>query len=352
MNRAITAFQSLKPTFETPQKQIFEWLVEAHIKADQSCSEQIKKKLHHVGCGDAHIHKRGHEIADFCHLDWDAMEVYRLNENKVGAGLKKRQEVHQSIILKRFEEFFPKDAKAPDHLIHVTCTGYTSPSAAQILVADRGWETTLTSCYHYGCYGSIPAIRLANKRSEIVHTELCTLHFNPLNHDLDQLVGQSLFSDGWIKYTVLPENEAASPYLKLLATREKIIPGSSSLMEWRMTDWGFHFILSKEIPALIAAHLKDFLSSLCDEALISKALFAIHPGGPKIIDNIKTLFNLSEEQVAASREILRLHGNMSSATLPHIWQAICNDPSIPKETPIISLAFGPGLTLAGALLLT
>lgn len=360
MSSVITDFQALSPTYEISQEKAFEWLIEAHTEAEahfsgltekETFKQQLTRKLHHVGCGPSFIHKRGHEIPDFHHLEWDKMEIYRL---KKPAGLKERQKIHQKIVLNRFEEFFPLDAKEPDHLIHVTCTGYTSPNASQILIANRGWKTTLTPCYHLGCYGSIPAIRIARaflkpkQIANIVHTELCTLHFNPLNHDLDQLVGQSLFSDGFIKYSVLPKTD--KPHLKLLTTQEKVIPNSASAMEWLLKDWGFHFKLSKEIPSLIKAHLKEFLSSFCSEELIPKALFAIHPGGPKIIDNIKDLLNLSEEQVSYSREILRRHGNMSSATLPHVWQAILNDPNVPSQTPIISLAFGPGLTLAGAIM--
>lgn len=370
MPNVITDFHRLPSRYETAQEAGFNWLIQAHTHAEtlhshlstdeaESFKQQIKRKLHHVGCSPAHIEKRGHEIADFTHGDWDAMEVYRLNKSPEGASLKHRQELHQELVLNRFDAFFPENGSSPpDHLIHVTCTGYTSPSAPQIFVAKRGWEnvTTLTPCYHLGCYGSIPALRLAgallnnSQTVQIVHTELCTLHFNPLNHDLDQLVGQSLFADGWMKYTVLPEEKADKPYLKILTTRETIIPGSSDAMQWLLKDWGFYFKLSKEIPSLIAAHLKDFLSSLYDEELITKALFAIHPGGPKIIQNIQHLLHLSDEQVLMSQKILRRHGNMSSATLPHIWQALLNDPDTPKGVPVISLAFGPGLTLAGAVL--
>lgn len=358
----ITDFVALKPAYETGQKEILEGLIVAHTKAEtlharlseqdaERFKQEIKRKLYHVGCSSSHIDKRGHEFEDILNLNWEAPS---LNE---------RQKLHQKFVIQKFEQFFPEDAKEPDHLIHVTCTGYTSPSAAQILTSQRGWNTTLTSCYHLGCYGSIPAIRIGSAFLEsketkvnIVHTELCTLHFNPLNHELDQLVGQSLFADGCMKYSVLQEVAASSPYLKVMATHEAIIPNSASAMEWLIKDWGFHFKLSKEIPSLIAVHLKDYLITLCQKAgfkaeeLIPKAIFAIHPGGPKIIDNIKKLLNLEEEQVEKSREILRRHGNMSSATLPHVWEAICNDPGVPSQTPVISLAFGPGLTLAGALL--
>jgi len=41
---------------------------------------------------------------------------------------------------------------------------------------------------------------------------------------------------------------------------------------------------------------------------------------------------------------------MSSATLPHVWKAILDDDAVPSGTLIVSLAFGPGLTIAGAIL--
>ena len=59
---------------------------------------------------------------------------------------------------------------------------------------------------------------------------------------------------------------------------------------------------------------------------------------------------LAPAQVAASNAILRTRGNMSSATLPHVWQALLADPEVPAGAWIVSLAFGPGLTIAGALL--
>ena len=45
--------------------------------------------------------------------------------------------------------------------------------------------------------------------------------------------------------------------------------------------------------------------------------------------------------------MLRDYGNMSSATLPYIWMRLLRD--VPVGTLIPSLAFGPGLTICGAL---
>ena len=86
------------------------------------------------------------------------------------------------------------------------------PSAAQRLVAAKGWgaATRVTHAYHMGCYAAFPALRMAAgflsapdslrasglKRVDVVHTEMCSLHMNPLHHAAEQLVVQSLFADG------------------------------------------------------------------------------------------------------------------------------------------------------------
>jgi predicted naringenin-chalcone synthase len=125
-------------------------------------------------------------------------------------------------------------------------------------------------------------------------------------------------------------------------------------MSWDVVNWGFAMSLSKEVPVLIARTLKGFLERLAAkgkwtvEELCKKAQFAVHPGGPKILLYVQELLALSDFQMKHSFEILRQFGNISSATIPHIWKAILEDPI--DQTPIVSLAFGPGLTICGAIL--
>jgi predicted naringenin-chalcone synthase len=61
------------------------------------------------------------------------------------------------------------------------------------------------------------------------------------------------------------------------------------------------------------------------------------------------LLHLDDTQITHSRAVLFERGNMSSATLPHVWERISQDDQIKPGTLIVSLAFGPGLTMAGTL---
>ena len=41
---------------------------------------------------------------------------------------------------------------------------------------------------------------------------------------------------------------------------------------------------------------------------------------------------------------------MSSATLPHIWESILADPEAEDRSLLVSLAFGPGLSISGSIM--
>jgi predicted naringenin-chalcone synthase len=354
-------FQMIRPPFETPQEEGLAWLVEAHCKAeagDGTFRETIREQIWKVGCKPDRIAKRGHVLPDFLHRDWEKMEVYRLHESPSGKNLSARSQYYSEEVEKIFARYYPEGSTPPDDLIHVTCTGYVSPSGAQKIASERNWgqATTVTHAYHMGCYGSIPALRMGRGflwsdpekiRADIVHTELCTLHLNPSLHKADQLVSQSLFADGFMKYSLTRSTK--ENHLRLLALREEIIPDSTWAMTWDVTNWGFQMSLAKEVAVLINRHLPRYLERLCGNQW-QNALFAVHPGGPKILVYIQEQLGLSDAQMRYSFEILKEFGNMSSATLPHIWKRIVEDPAIPSHTPIVSLAFGPGLTIAGGLM--
>lgn len=337
--------------------------------------ESMRRRLARFGCGSDRIATRGHEIDDCSHVRWNEMEVYRVAEHAAGEGTRARTKAFGRIATAAFSRLFVEVDVAPQHLIHVTCTGYEAPSAAQLLVAGKGWgtETSVTHAYHMGCYAALPALRIATgfsalagtlgsasegeARIDIVHTEICSLHMNPLRHEPEQLVIQSLFADGCIGYSVYPEAafHGRSHALAVLSQAEWLVPDSAASMAWSCSDFGMEMVLARDVPDKIARSLAPFVQKLLrqagqDDAALQRAVFAIHPGGPKIVEQIAATLGLSEPQIAFSRAVLRERGNMSSATLPHIWQEVASSSEVRDGELVVSLAFGPGLTLSGAVL--
>jgi predicted naringenin-chalcone synthase len=117
----------------------------------------------------------------------------------------------------------------------------------------------------------------------------------------------------------------------------------------------FDMSLSKRVPFMIRDSIADFVRSICGHVGLDferekdAMIFAIHPGGPAILNQIRGRLGIEESAVAMSRRVLYEHGNMASATAPHIWKLIVDSPEIPAGKKILSMAFGPGLTVIGAL---
>jgi predicted naringenin-chalcone synthase len=354
----ITRFVATRPRHELAQARALEWVASAHAEAEAARDPRVDAKyrqrevarlLARVACGPDRIARRGHSLGEH----HGALAELRTQ------GSETRTRRFIELVDAYFTEAYAGERDAPDDLIHVTCTGYASPSAAQKLVAAKGWWTRVTHAYHMGCYASIPALHVASgfvangaRRVDIAHTELCSLHFDPGNPALDQLVVQSLFGDGYIRYAATPGDRDG---LVIRALHEKLIPDSAASMSWIVGDHGLQMTLARDVPSRVAGALRGFVLELLARGgvelpALKQAIVAVHPGGPKIIDQVRSTLELDEAQVAHSRGVLRDYGNMSSATLPHIWMRLLADDRVAPNTLIVSLAFGPGLTVSGALL--
>lgn len=378
---AIGKFQKVQPPYERSQENLVEWTTRCHeaatvaaaathpsatavtLDADNSAGSLIGKLFRRYSVSADKIAKRSFECSDLESIDgWRTNRIYRFeNALPEGAPMKERMEFFSERATKIFDEFYPPQKNLPEHLIHVTCTGYVSPSAAQKRAAGTT-HVGVTHAYHMGCYASLPAVRMGQAlvssaedpafTADVVHTEMCGLHMNASDHSPEQIVVQTLFADGHIKYS-LKRKEHLETGFAILGIHEEIVPDSVADMAWVPSSWGMHMTLSREVPQKIAANLRPFLERLLTKAnedktsILKSAIFAIHPGGPKIIESVRQTLELSVDQTRASEKILLEHGNMSSATLPHVWEEIQNSKPEPG-TKIVSLAFGPGLTLFGA----
>ena len=403
-------FMPVLPQFKLEQGATFEWLKAVHsytgrdgerssldLSGGQAGVSRILKLISRLGRAHDRIRFRWSYLEDLTHTVWDQMRVYNLNQSQFGAGSTERTKVYSEVVNDVLERLYREEDTPPSSLVHVTCTGYVCPSAAQRLVAMKNWgqETEVLHAYHMGCYASLPAVRIAvgallrrqesfsashpeslsrvlsrRRRVDVFHSEFCSLHLDPSDHSLEQLTIQSLFSDGAIRYSLnlrdsldQPRSESHEdfhaehgPALELIQLQEEILPNSATEMTWTTGTYGMNMGLSRTVPDLLANALPRFLDQLAERSHLSRkeltktALFAIHPGGPQVIDKIKKIFELTSAQTAASNEILEQFGNMSSVTLPSIWNRILQTPSVESGTLIVSLAFGPGLTLSGALM--
>jgi predicted naringenin-chalcone synthase len=77
--------------------------------------------------------------------------------------------------------------------------------------------------------------------------------------------------------------------------------------------------------------------------------WAVHPGGDRIIESLKTGLGLSEEQLSVTRQVLRDYGNMSSPTVLFELERILAT-GIGKGEWCVMIAFGAGFSAHAYLL--
>jgi predicted naringenin-chalcone synthase len=360
-----------KPPFMKPQAESLAWLSAAFQAAGRDTHDvDYLRLLEKVGVKPSQVASRGHYLPDYAQALRDEALIFS-RQTPEGTGLDERMRFYAECSREIVERLLPIDdfhKKAqnnlqPRDLIHVSCTGYVSPSPTQAWIADHELHSQVRNyhLYHMGCYAALPAIRLAEalarsqREVHVVHTELCTLHLRTQSPRLEDLVIHSLFADGAVAYKVRQRAEAERPSqqlkrydgLELLQSLEAMIPHSATAMTWGLGAAAFHMTLSKDVPRLVG----ERLPSLLREAGLSlnledeRVVWAIHPGGPKIIDHLQEIFHLKDRQVEHSRQVLSTRGNMSSATLPYVWKQILEDSRVPHGANVLAMAFGPGLTI-------
>jgi len=112
-------------------------------------------------------------------------------------------------------------------------------------------------------------------------------------------------------------------------------------------------VLGKEIPDQIYQHIGKFSADMIAESpargtAFKDCVWALHPGGPMILQAITDCLGLTKQDVLPAWDVLRKYGNMSSCSLMFVFDEIRKKPRDHAWVP--ALAFGPGLNVEGAML--
>jgi predicted naringenin-chalcone synthase len=251
------------------------------------------------------------------------------------------------------------------HLVAVSCTGFFAPGLDIALVRRLGLAPTTprTLVTFMGCYAAFNALRVAHgfcqsdpeARVLVVCAELCTLHFRA-SQTLESAVVNALFADGAAATVVssrAPEDAAGQ--LAYAGARTQLDGNSMEAMTWDLGDHGFRMGLASSVPGVLAQHLPAYAEALLAPEGLTDAdvdFWAIHPGGRAIVEKAQEVLGLADADVAPSLGILRDYGNMSSPTVLFVLKRMMEEAEGRPLGDGVAMAFGPGLTLEGALLRT
>ncbi len=248
------------------------------------------------------------------------------------------------------------------HLVTVSCTGMYAPGIDIELVEKLNLPTSVqrTAINFMGCYGAFNGLKAADAICKgtpdacvlVVCVELCTIHFQKKKSE-DHLLANSLFADGAAAVIV-----QGRPGPAISASMESfycdLALNGKKDMAWDISNFGFEMTLSSYIPDLIKNGIRQLTDKLLKRLRMKVAdipLFAIHPGGRRILEVIEEQLGLQRDDNRYAYHVLKEYGNMSSPTVLFVLKALWNDLRMGDAgKSILSFAFGPGLTLESMLL--
>ncbi|GJN11832.1 hypothetical protein PR202_ga30059 [Eleusine coracana subsp. coracana] len=253
------------------------------------------------------------------------------------------------------------------HLIFSTYSGCRAPSADLQLASLLDLRPTVsrTILSLHGCYGGGRALQLAKELAEnnrgarvlVACSEITLVCFS--EPDGGNLIGHAISGDGAGAVIVGagPYTSDERPLFEMVAATQMTIPRTEHALGMQVAGSGIDFHLAIQVPTLLGQSIEEcligsfrsVLGDAADNFTWNDLFWAVHPGGRPILDNIETVLKLEPGKLAASRNVLREHGNMSGATIVFVLDELRRrkkeegDHRLPEWGAL--MAFGPGITV-------
>jgi alkylresorcinol/alkylpyrone synthase len=181
----------------------------------------------------------------------------------------------------------------------------------------------------------------------VVAVELPSLTFQPEDRSIDNLVAALVFGDG--AGAALLDASAGSGW-HVTRTGSVLIPEGARHLGYELRDGGLRVILSRQLPDVIAMHLRRAVDRFLAEdglAIADIDQVVAHPGGPRVLDAVAGSLGLASHLLESSDRVFAEVGNVSSATIFFVLDAL---PMPAGPATALAIAFGPGLSIEMALL--
>ena len=241
-----------------------------------------------------------------------------------------------------------------DLIISVSCTGYLIPALDVYLAHDLGLRPDVLRLpiTELGCSAGAAALAAAHRHLRaypdqkvlVVAVELPSLSFQPADGSLDNLTACLVFGDG-AGAAVLGQGDPGADGLHLVRAASHLVPGTAGLLGFDLRDDGFHVVLDRRLPRVLAGELRAVVEHfLAPDRLDRLGFVAAHAAGPRIFEVVESALGLGPGALDLSRRVFAEVGNTSSAaiffTLERLLRALGDRPA-----QGLGLGLGPGISI-------
>ena len=291
----------------------------------------------------------------------DPLEVFTATsfEEKNDIYVREVIDLGEKVLKKALEkaQWKPEDL---DYIITVSCTGIMIPSLDAYLINKLKLRQDIIRLpvTEMGCAAGISGIIYARnflkanpgKRAAVIAVESPTATFQLDDFSMANIVSAAIFGDGAACALLSSVETDHGP--SIIDDNMYHFYDNEHMMGFKLTNSGLQMILDIEVPNTIASHFPDIIhpflaKNKLDITAIDHLIF--HPGGKKIVQTVEDLFSGLGKNIDATKEVLRLYGNMSSATVLYVLERIMeNNPKSGEKG--LMLSFGPGFSAQTILL--
>ncbi len=348
MSVRITSVAKQLPQYTRTTKEIIPYLKVWMSGQEERFQRKVIKLFENAGVDKRYSIMDAHEV--FLNTSFEekndiyVRESIKLAESALKKALKKASLQPQDI----------------DYIITVSCTGIMIPSLDAYLINNLEMRQDIVRLpvTEMGCAAGVSGIIYAknflksnpNKRAVVIAVESPTSTFQLDDFSMVNIVSAAIFGDGAACVVLSSYEDDIGP--EIIDEAMYHFYDAESMMGFKLTNSGLQMILDKSVPQKIADHFPKIVHPFLERNNITIENidhFIFHPGGKKIVQTIEELFGSLGKNIEDTKEVLKLYGNMSSATVLYVLERFM-DKNLPKGDKGLMLSFGPGFSAQRILL--
>lgn len=247
-----------------------------------------------------------------------------------------------------------------DYIISVSCTGIMIPSIDAYLINSMGMRPDIyrLPVTEMGCVAGVSGLIYAQQfltanpgKKSCCCSDRSTNSYISIRGLFYGKHGKcSIFGDGCACVLLSSNDDDNGPVMK--AHEMYHFPDATHMMGFDLVNSGLQMVLDKAVPETIASHFPAIIHPFLEKQGLSIEdidHLIFHPGGKKIVQTVEELFAGLGKDINDTKEVLRLYGNMSSATVLFVLERFMNQNLQTGERGLM-LSFGPGFTAQRILL--
>ena len=293
--------------------------------------------------------------------------IMEADEVFLNSSFEEKNNIYVREVIKLAEQSLQKSLKKVDlqptdidYIITVSCTGIMIPSVDAYLINNLQMRQDIVRLpvTEMGCVAGVSGIIYAknflkanpNKRAAVISVEAPTATFQHEDFSMANIVSAAIFGDGAASVILSSYEQDKGP--NVIDEAMYHFYDSIDVMGFKLVNTGLEMILDKKVPDTISSHFPMIVHPFLERNNltiedINHLIF--HPGGKKIVNTVEGLFKSFGKNIDDTKEVLKLYGNMSSATVLYVLERFMDGDRKHGEKGLM-LSFGPGFSAQRILL--